>query len=518
MASTDRTPKPSSPFDGSIFFPTAIAVLFCCVTLLQAHVKLLWGDEFVTFWIGRQRSFAGIWGALEAGTDPNPPLMHVLNWWSTSLLGTGPIAIRLPSILGMGLGLVCLWVFLRRRFAPVYAAAGCLALMATRGFDYAYDARSYSLLMGFAMAAVLLWSLSVEAQGARRVGLLVGLAVALAAGLSSNYYGALAFFPIAVGELRLGFATSPGTEKWRVGAWVAMVVASLPLLAYLPLIRLDVAEYGPHAWDKPRISMVSDSYLVIVEGILWPVLGLLAYTLWRGRRREVESRFPVWERAAVGVLIAYPVLGFLVGLCGRGMLSARCAVAVCLGVAILGAGLLARCAKPRTALLVVGVLCVWVVAREAVCGIVLVHQRHAFFRLLDAVEQTAAPGEPVVVGDSLVVFPLYRYGSAALRQQIVFPVDFEAIDRIERDDSGERDMWSGRNGVFPVTIAAPAELLGAREERVVVASPKGWVARDLEARGYALTEPANGVPWEWLGGVFTPLEHEETRILLAAPM
>jgi hypothetical protein len=510
------SPK-SSNREGGILFPAGIAVLFLCVTLVQSYFKLLWGDEFVTFWIGQQRSFAGIWRALEAGADPNPPLMHILNWWSTRQFGTGPVAVRLPSILAMALALVCLWLFLRRRIAPVYAAAGCLALMATRGFDYAYDARSYSLLMGFAMAALLLWSRSVEAQGLRRAALLAGMVLALAAGLSSNYYGVLAFFPILAGERRVKVAVG----RFRVEVWVAMLAAALPMLAYVKLVRLNLAEFGPHAWNKPRLSMISDSYLVIVEGILWPVLALFVYTQLRyrlGTRIQVRERpFPAWERGAVGALIFYPVFAFFIALSSSGMVSPRCAIPVCLGIAIWGAALLSRCASRRVALGVVAFLCVWVLAREAACGYMLLRQRHAFFHLRDAVERAAAPGEPVVVGDSLVVMPLYWYGSAALRQQVVFPIDFEAIHRSETEDSGEQNLWGGRDGVFPIPIAAPAELLQEPRERVLIAPPNGWLARDMQARGYELREQPVAFPWARLGGVFTPMVHERTQVLLATP-
>jgi len=515
---TALSPDPSKnqTAAGRRLLAAGLTVLFLCVTFAQAYWKLLWGDEFVTFWIGQQRSFGGIWRALEAGADPNPPLMHVLDWWSTAALGMGPVAVRLPSIAAMGLGVACLWIFLRRRVAPVYAAAGCLALMTTRGFDYAYDARSYGLLMGFAMAALLLWSLSVEATWSRRALCLTGLCLALAAGVSSNYYGVLAFFAIAGGEISFALTA----RKWRPGAWLAMFVASLPLLGYLRLIHANIAEFGPHAWNKPQPSMISDSFVVIVEGIVWPVLGLSAFALWKARSGRIpgaHSGFPVWERAATWVLIAYPVIAFLIAVGGAGMVSPRCAAPVCFGVVIFGTILLSRYATRRTAAQVVTVLVVWVLVREAACGYVLVHQRNAFLHLVATVERTAAPDEPVVVGDSLLVMPLYWYGSAELRRQIVFPVDFDAIHRSEADDSGERNLWGGRDLVFPVDIDTPKEVLRDGEEEIVIAPPNGWLARTMQARGNELREVPVDVRWERLGGVFTPLAHEETRLLLATP-
>jgi hypothetical protein len=199
------------------------------------------------------------------------------------------------------------------------------------------------------------------------------------------------------------------------------------------------------------------------------------------------------------------------------MVSPRCAVPVVFAIAILFATLLARIANRRLTVLSLTFLCVWVLARESACGIVLIHQRHAFFQLRDSVERTAAPGEPVAVGDSLVLMPLYWYGSPNLRRQLLFPVDFDAIHRTESDDSGEQNLWGGRNGVFPVPIAAPTPLLSTRQERVLIAPPQGWLARNLRARSYELTEVPASVAWDRLGGVSTPLTHPETRILLAAP-
>ena len=139
---------------------------------------------------------------------------------------------------------------------------------------------------------------------------------------------------------------------------------------------------------------------MIVEGILWPVVGFAAFALWNarpGRIRKPRSAFPAWEQVAVWVLIACPVIAFLIAVAGAGMVSPRCAVPVCLGVVIFGTMLLARYATRRTAAQVVAVLVVWVLVREAACGYVLVHQRNAFLHFVATVERTAAPGEPVVV-------------------------------------------------------------------------------------------------------------------------
>ena len=179
-------------------FGVAIGV-YAAVTVVLTYIKLFWFDELITLYIAKLNSIRAVWKALEAGTDPNPPLTHVLVMVSTRLLGTGPLAVRLPAILGGLLGLVCLWAFLRKRLPPLYAAVGVGFFLCTAAYDYSYEARSYALTLGFAMLALLSWQRA--ATEPRREKWLLLLALALAAGISSNYFAVLAFFPIAAGEL-----------------------------------------------------------------------------------------------------------------------------------------------------------------------------------------------------------------------------------------------------------------------------------------------------------------------------
>ncbi len=493
--------------------PCWVGFIFCAITLTASHFKVLWGDEFVTFWVGQQRSFAGIWTALRSGADPNPPLMHVLNWWSTAAFGTGSVAIRLPSIFGVGLGVASAWVVVRRYASASVAAVACLALMTSRGFDYSYDARSYGLLLGFAVAALACWVLSLD--GSR--WWLVGMAVCLAGDLSSNYYGVMAFFPVAAGEL--AWCWKRRQVRWAV--WLALLVGALPLAGYLTLIRGNIAEFGPHAWNKPQASMIAESYFVLVEGLFWTT-AIAAAVFWLRRKNHASKlvqSVPMEVRWALGVLLLYPFLGFAIAYGGAGMISARCVIPVCAGFAIAGALLLGRVGSRRVMLWCMVFLSVYVVARELACGMLLRQQRHAFFALRDQVERVAAPDETVLVGDSLVVMPLWWYGSPALRDALRFPIDFELIHRTETDDSGEQNLWGGRHGVFPVAIDKPATMIPRGQELILVGGAEGWLARELRAEGFELTpeSPVAAADGYALGGVFTPLAHPQTQVLFARP-
>ena len=518
----------------------ALIALSLTIACYQSATKLFWCDELITLAIARQGSFAGIWRALAAGADPNPPLSHWLVLESTRAFGDGELAVRLPAVLCTAIAIVSLWTILRRWVCPGYAAAGVLTFMATRGFDYAYNARSYAPLMGFSMASLALWLASTERTGWARFAALAGMATALALGLSSNYYGALAFLPIALGEAvraAKGFpdcASNPlpaeGSSlvagRVQPGVWVAMVFAALPLLAFLPLIRRDIAEFAPHAWNRTHAGMIVESYLNLVEAVFWPVFGLALYATWKRWRQSTHRVMsgPLWsgrsavqphEAAALGVLILYPTLGYLVAAGGADIIGARCVVPVCCGFGI-AAGLLGRRIfgkSPRAGAMFLSTALLWVVARESACAIILVKQRTAFLALRDYVALQPLD-RTIVVSDSLFVLPLAHYSTDGVRARILFPIDFDAIHVHEPDDSIEQNLWAGRNGIFPITIVAYDRSLFAGRELTLIARPDGWLAHRLISDCFHLSQPDHNPAWQHVGGVFTSLDHDETRLQL----
>src|SRR4051812_6892081 len=292
-----------------VFF--AITALYFLITITQASVRLLWFDELVTFYIAKLNAVGTIWRALANGADPNPPLTHVLMMWSMKLFGDSAVALRLPAIMASWLGLSCLYFFLRKRVPVVYAAAGVFFFMATAAFDYSYEGRSYPLMLGFAMLSLLAWRWTVESSHPYLSAAL--LALALAGGVSSNYFAVLAFFPIAAGE----FVRNIEQRRLEFRVWIALAAASLTLLIYLPLINHAIARFSPHAWNKPRVDVIPDSYTEMIEYILIPAivvmgLALLAWLRQRrtGRRLLLTDPLPRHEAVAVLVNMMYPFIGY----------------------------------------------------------------------------------------------------------------------------------------------------------------------------------------------------------------
>ena len=237
-------------------------------------------------------------------------------------------------MLAVLLGVVCVFLFLRRRLPVVYAASGACLFLSTAALNYAYESRSYALILGLSMLSLLLWSEALD--GKHELAATVGLTLTLAAGIASNYFCVLAFFPIAAGELIRDLRRR--RIEWRI--WIALAIGGLPFLFFLPLINHAIAQFGPHAWNKPKLDVIADSYTEMVEVVLVPALAILGLAVIRfffekkNLLRRTQPVLPRHEMVAVFVMMLYPMLGYALAVARAGMISPRFVLPVCWGFAI----------------------------------------------------------------------------------------------------------------------------------------------------------------------------------------
>ena len=104
---------------GRDFFLISFSILFISVTSLHALSKPLWYDELFTLYMSRLPSMEAIWSALKDGADLNPPLLYMATRTTHALLGDGPVATRLPALLGFLIMLLCLFFFVAREDADL---------------------------------------------------------------------------------------------------------------------------------------------------------------------------------------------------------------------------------------------------------------------------------------------------------------------------------------------------------------------------------------------------------------
>jgi len=538
-----------------------LTVLYFVVVFAQSSLKLMWLDEFITLHLARLGNLHDLWHALALGADPNPPVTYILVHWCRQIFGDHEWAYRLPAALGCWIGLASLFAFLKRRVCGSWAIFGCLVWMAMAAFDYSFESRSYGIFYGLAMLAFFCWTTAIDTSRTifKRWIAWAGMVLALAAGISTNYFAVLAFLPPAAGELvrtamrvarprpNAPVEIKNGRQGRRSGLfaaidlriWIGFAVAAAPLLLYRPLIAHSIAQFAPYAWNKVSLDQVFDSYTEMVEIILYPILALLVVgalvffakeRVLAACRRCSSSLLPNWiesifipyrgrvplapyEAAGVFVFMTYPICGYIIASIRGGMLSPRFVIPVCYGFAI-AATVVARYLfrnLRHAPLVLLCAACAWFLSREAVVGYWYKQQKDSFYKIIDKFEDAQAripAGSPIVIPDPLLALTFQHYAPPELASRIVFPVDFPAIRYFRHDDSPEENLWAGRNVLYSMRIVPLAEFQHSSGPYMIVASKGNWLLEDLRKHRYTFVRLPVDTRATDLGG-FTPLARGE---------
>ena len=143
------------------------SILYLLATCYRASRKLFWFDELFTVYISRLPDLASVWNALKEGADFNPPLFYALTKFFESLDGEGPIATRLPAILGFWIFCLCLFRFVSIRTSVLAGLISMLFPLVTTAYFYAYEARAHGVVLGFCGIALICWQAadSFETKG-----------------------------------------------------------------------------------------------------------------------------------------------------------------------------------------------------------------------------------------------------------------------------------------------------------------------------------------------------------------
>jgi hypothetical protein len=535
---------------------TILTVFYFVVVLSLSSLKLLWLDELITLHIARLRGAVAIWQALGHGVDPNPPLSHLLVHYSRSIFGEHEFALRLPAMIGYWAGMLTLFLYLKRRLSPTWAVAGTITLMAMGAFEYSYESRSYGIFFGLAMVAFYLWSRAADAtsKSSSRRGAIVGMALALAAGISTNYFAVVAFLPICIGESVRTFVRARESAQSRqeerhswpqiifgksidYAVWIGIFLAAMPFLAYRPMIEHSIAQFAPYAWNKVSLGQVADSYTEMVEVILYPIVGLFVLGILIYFSRELISRLcgdcrakaiprlvapvlieplrkvkiPWHEAAAVGAFTTYPLLGYVIASVRGGMLSPRFVIPVCFGFAIAATvvafHLFANFSRAGLAVLIF--VSLWFICRESYVGYWYEEQKECFYKVIDRIPQADSfvpPGAPIVIPDPLFALTFAHYAPAQLASRAIFPVDFPAIRFYRHDDSPEENLWAGRKILYHLPIEPVANFENSAGRYLIIASDGNWLLEDLHNHHYDAYRLTIDTRAQAIGG-FTPLAH-----------
>jgi 4-amino-4-deoxy-L-arabinose transferase-like glycosyltransferase len=247
----------------------AFAVVYLAVTVPVATRSPLTNDEFFTYYIARAHGLGGLWRALKTGAEQTPPLSHVLSRVCIELFGNTRLAIRLPEVIAYLGASLCLYAFVQHRSSRLIGLVAMLIPSVTATYTYAFQARSYALVLAFAALALLCW----QRTGSGDRGLPVaGLAIALALAVASNYYAVLLLLPLGLGQAVRNFRA----RRLDPSVVLAFGGALVPLVLFLPLIEAS-RKYSAHFYAKATWRDSADFFAFLTDTSLLPTNWFVAH-------------------------------------------------------------------------------------------------------------------------------------------------------------------------------------------------------------------------------------------------
>jgi len=432
---------------GKTVYLAALTVLYLAAACATARAKLVWYDEFFTLHLSRLPSIGDIWHALAIGTTNDAPLNYLLTRASFAAMGPGHIAFRFPAIAGIWIMCLCLYAYAARRWGTLWGFVALLLPLATGVWYYACEGRPYGVMMGCAGLAFLCWT--EAAEGRRRKLALAGLALSLAAAISTQYVSVLLWMPLAAGELVRSFRKR--RADWAV--WIAMAAGAAPLAFFIPLLRAS-HQYSAHIWEGASFYAAYGTYALLLSPILAPLVFALIVCAWETSgvprvNRALAFALPAHEAAAAIGLALLPFCGYALGRLVTGTYVPRYGLAAIIGVTILFVALTGKRAKTGAILACVFFGCfVFNVAQSPRSSAA---DASAAYRTLDVSAFQKEGDLPVVVSNADLFLKLEEYGPAALKARLFSLHDTDAAIRFLGNDTGERNM-SGLSRVTALPI------------------------------------------------------------------
>jgi len=174
-----------------------LALFYLATSLYIAAHRLFWYDEIFTATISRLPNWPTIWDAMAHYADLQPPTYYMIVSIFDHLLGPGEIAARIPSALGLAVGLLIVFDCTRRIADSLHGLMAIALLGCSLLPYYGYEARPYSIYFMFAASSLWIW---IHTPGRSKLSaLLFGGAIFCAVG--SHYYAAFCLVPYAAWEI-----------------------------------------------------------------------------------------------------------------------------------------------------------------------------------------------------------------------------------------------------------------------------------------------------------------------------
>jgi mannosyltransferase len=270
----------------------ALTLLAAALRLSTLDLQSFWYDEAFT---PVRVLHSSLWATLRgvAHTENTPPLWYIVTWLDSRVLGTGEVALRLPSALA-GIATVPVAWAIGRELAGRRVAILTAALVAVNPLFvwYSQEARAYGLFVLTSALAMLFFLRADRRLGDDaaptdwRAPELAGFALTGSLALLTHYFAVFLLIPMALWLLR--------DARRRRAALPALGVLAVVGLALLPLISSQRG-HGTQwigRWPLPeRLEAIVQYYLTGYSGaplghavellVALPVLAGVALGAWR---------------------------------------------------------------------------------------------------------------------------------------------------------------------------------------------------------------------------------------------
>ncbi|MGD0455285.1 MAG: glycosyltransferase family 39 protein [Solirubrobacteraceae bacterium] len=280
----------------------ALILLAAALRLSTLDLQSFWYDEAFT---PVHVLHASLWATLRSvsHTENTPPLWYVLAWADSRVLGTGEVALRLPSALAGIATVPAAWA-IGRELAGRRAALVCAALVAVNPLFvwYSQEARAYALFVLTGALAMLCFLRAQREPTSRRM---VAFAVTGSLALLTHYFAVF----LLIGMV-LWLAYDRRTRRAALPAIAALAVVGAALLPLISAQGGHGTQWIGHWPLSERLQAIPQYFLTGYSGaplghgvellVALPILAGLALGLWRMTEPSPARRAPepVDQRAA----------------------------------------------------------------------------------------------------------------------------------------------------------------------------------------------------------------------------
>jgi uncharacterized membrane protein len=291
----------------SFIVAALLAAFYLATTLYIASHLLLWFDEITTVLIARMPDCKTLWHVVSRQcADSVPPGYHLVVRIFDKLFGHTDVAVRLPSALGMTVGLLVTFDCARRLTDGVHGLMALSLLACSYLPRYGYEARPYGLI--FMLAALSLWvwvhTRDDRVSWAACFGALTFLSVAM------HYYAVLCFVPYGLWEMCKWKPWRPPSRK-MIAALLAVLIAAAVFSTH---IQAEARGFRSGPARSPSLYSLALSLPNLFLGG-WFLLGLImVWVALVGRQARRNPLQPMQTGEAVGWLFLFvPLAGYVLG-------------------------------------------------------------------------------------------------------------------------------------------------------------------------------------------------------------